>query len=139
MVRRLLNRSDDACCALPARVFQLSDRRQVMLKTSLLIAALVLFTATNLRAAQTDSDLQQIADALDVSTTKTFQFTANGFMFSLGQNTSPAAAWPRQFVKSMTRTYDFTTGSMRDEMVRMSGETVAAGPEQRVVQLVYGG
>jgi hypothetical protein len=53
------------------------------------------------------SGLQPIADALDVSTIKTFQFTGNGTMYSLGQSTSPAAAWPRFFVKSFTRVYDF--------------------------------
>ena len=48
-------------------------------------------------------------------------------MYSLGQSTSPAAAWPRSFVKSLTRVYDFTTGSMRDEMVRMPAETLPIG------------
>jgi glyoxylase-like metal-dependent hydrolase (beta-lactamase superfamily II) len=84
------------------------------------------------------SDLQQIADALDVSTTKTFQFTANGTSFQLGQSTSPAAAWPRQFVKSLTRVYDFSAGAMRDEWVRMSAETPSVGPEQQTVAIVSG-
>ncbi len=88
--------------------------------------------------ARAQTDLQPVADALDVSTTKTFQFTANGTMFSLGQSTSPAAAWPRSFVKSMTRVYDFTTGSMRDDIVRMAGETPTVGPEQRAVTVVSG-
>ena len=88
--------------------------------------------------AQTETDLQRLADALDVSTTKSFQFTANGTMFQLGQSTSPAAPWPRQFVKSLTRVYDFTTGSMRDEIVRMAAETQTVGAEQRAVTLVSG-
>ena len=90
------------------------------------------------RAGAAESELQQIADALDVSTTKTFQFTANGTMFSLGQSTSPAAAWPRQFVKSLTRVYDFNAGAMRDEWVRMAGETQTLGPEQQAVNVVSG-
>ena len=103
-----------------------------------LVAALALFTLMGFRAEAQDTELQRIADSLDVSTTKTFQFTANGSMYSLGQSTSPAAAWPRQFVKSMTRVYDFTAGAMRDEAVRMDGETLTAGPEQRSVTLVSG-
>ena len=75
-----------------------------------LLAALVLFTLVGFRAEAQESELQRIADALDVSTTKTFQFTANGSMYWFGQSTSPAAPWPRQFVKSMTRAYDFTSG-----------------------------
>jgi glyoxylase-like metal-dependent hydrolase (beta-lactamase superfamily II) len=84
------------------------------------------------------SGLQSIADALDVSTIKTFQFTGNGTMYSLGQSTSPAAAWPRFFVKSFTRVYDFTSGAMRDEVVRMAAQTPTVGPEQQTVTLVSG-
>ena len=100
---------------------------------------LAMFALMSFRVEAQETDLQRIADALDVSTTKTFQFTANGTMYSLGQSRSPAAAWPRQFVKSMTRVYDFTSGAMRDETVRMSGESLTAGPEQRTVTLVSGG
>jgi glyoxylase-like metal-dependent hydrolase (beta-lactamase superfamily II) len=103
-----------------------------------IIVALVLVVIAGVSVAAADSELQQIADALDVSTTKTFQFTANGMMFSLGQSTSPAAAWPRQFVKSLTRTYDFTAGAMRDEWVRMAGQTTTVGPEQQAVNVVNG-
>ncbi|MGZ8454833.1 MAG: MBL fold metallo-hydrolase [Candidatus Binatia bacterium] len=103
-----------------------------------LVAALALFALMGYRVEAQETDLQRIADALDVSTTKTFQFTANGKMYSLGQSTSPAAAWPRQFVKSMTRVYDFTAGAMRDEAVRMAGETLTPGPEARTVILVSG-
>ena len=103
-----------------------------------LIAALALLALMGFRVEAQETDLQRIADALDVSTTKTFQFTGNGTMYSLGQSTSPAAAWPRQFVKSMTRVYDFTAAAMRDEAVRMAGETPTAGPEARTVIMVSG-
>src|SRR4030095_2910327 len=82
-----------------------------MLKKVVVALALVLFASGQGGAA--DSDLQQIADALDVSTTKTFQFTANGTMYNLGQNANPAGPWPRFFVKSFTRVYDFTAGGLR--------------------------
>ncbi|HEY2919595.1 MAG TPA: MBL fold metallo-hydrolase, partial [Candidatus Binatia bacterium] len=98
--------------------------------------ALVLLAGFKAWAA--DSELQQIADALDVSTTKTFQFTANGSMYSLGQSTSPAAPWPRSFVKSFTRVYDFTAGAMRDEVVRMTAEPPTLGPEQQTITAVSG-
>ena len=103
-----------------------------------LVIAFALFALVGFKVEAQDTELQQIADALDVSTTKTFQFTANGTFFSLGQSTSPAAAWPRSFVKSMTRVYDFTGGAMRDEMVRMAAETPTAGPEQQTVTVVSG-
>ena len=103
-----------------------------------LVLMLVLAGICGFRMPAWGSDLQQIADALDVSTTKTFQFTGNGSMFSLGQSTSPAAPWPRFFVKSMTRIYDFTTGAMRDEVVRMAAESPAVGPEQQTITMVNG-
>ncbi len=100
--------------------------------------ALALVALSGLRVDAADTQLQQIADALDVSTTKTFQFTGNGTMYSLGQSTSPMAPWPRQFVKSLTRVYDFTAGAMRDSVVRMAGETTTVGPEQQAVTVVSG-
>ena len=47
-----------------------------------LVAALALFALMGFRAEAQDTELQRIADSLDVSTTKTFQFTANGSMYS---------------------------------------------------------
>ena len=44
----------------------------------------------------------------------------------------------RQFVKSLTRVYDFTAGAMRDEWVRMSAETPSVGPEQQTIAIVSG-
>ncbi len=103
-----------------------------------LVIAFALFALVGFKVEAQETELQQIADALDVSTTKTFQFTANGTFFSLGQSTSPAAAWPRQFVKSLTRVYDFTAGAMRDDWVRMAAETQTVGPEQQIVNVVSG-
>ena len=107
--------------------------------------ALVLVSVCGPRATASGSDLQQIADALDVSTTKTFQFTGNGRMYSVGQATSPVAAFPRYYVKSLTRIYDFTAGAMRDEMVRTQGEAPPDGGggqpiegDQSTVSLVHG-
>ena len=109
------------------------------------VLALVLVVLTGMRVNAADTELQQIADALDVSTTKTFQFTGNGKMFGVGQSTSPMAAWPRAYVKSLTRVFDFTAAAMRDEMVRSQGEAPPSGGDyqpiegdQRLVALVSG-
>ena len=114
-----------------------------MLKRFVIALALVLLTG--LRANGADTALQQIADALDVSTTKTFQFTANGIMWHVGQSTSPMAAWPRYYVKSLTRRYDFTAAAMRDQMVRTQGEAPPSGGggqplegDQQIIALVSG-
>ena len=91
------------------------------------VIALALVVLAGFRANAADTQLQQIADALDVSTTKTFEFTANGKMWHVGQSTSPLAAWPRYYVKSLTRAYDFTAGAMREQMVRTQGEAPPSG------------
>ena len=104
-----------------------------------IVLALALVASAAVKAEAQETDLQRIADALDVSTTKTFQFTGNGTMYSFGQSTSPAAPWPRSFVKSMTRVYDFTAEAMRDEVVHMAGEAPTAGPEQQAITFVSGG
>jgi glyoxylase-like metal-dependent hydrolase (beta-lactamase superfamily II) len=110
-----------------------------------LILAVVFLTLTGTRVGANDTALQQIADALDVSTTKTFQFTGNGIMWHVGQSTSPMAAWPRYYVKSLTRMYDFTAGAMRDQLVRTQGENPPRGgggqpleADQQSVALVKG-
>ena len=43
-----------------------------------LVIAFALFALVGFKVEAQETELQQIADALDVSTTKTFQFTANG-------------------------------------------------------------
>jgi hypothetical protein len=53
----------------------------------------MLFSLMSFRAEAQDTDLQRIADALDVSTTKTFQFTGNGTIFPR-QSTSPQRRGP---------------------------------------------
>ena len=103
-----------------------------------IVAALALCVLIGFRAEAQESELQRIADALDVSTTRTFQFTANGTMYALGQNVHPAGPWPRFFVKSFTRTYDFTAAAMRDQIVRMTAEGATLGPEQQVNVAVSG-
>ena len=114
-----------------------------MMKQVVVALALCALMGSNAQAQETD--LQQIADVLDVSTTRTFQFTANGRMFAVGQNASPSAPWPRHYVKSLTRVFDFTQGAMREELVRTQGEEPVIGGggqpiqgEARTIALVSG-
>jgi Zn-dependent hydrolases, including glyoxylases len=109
------------------------------------ILALAFVVLAGYRASAADTALQQIADSLDVSTTKTFQITANGKMWGVGQATSPMAANPRSYIRSLTRIYDFSAGAMRDELVRTQGEAPPSGGdsqpiegEQRMISLVSG-
>ena len=47
--------------------------------------------------------------------------------FSLGQSFTPGEPWPRCGLKSYTRTIDYETPALRDEVVRADGDPVAQG------------
>jgi glyoxylase-like metal-dependent hydrolase (beta-lactamase superfamily II) len=111
-----------------------------MLKRPVLFcAALLLFAGVG----RADTVLQRVADGINVGEIKTLEYTGNGVMFALGQNYSPLTPLPRYYVKTLTRTVDFNSAAMRDEVVRIQGENPPRGGggqpiagEQRQVQLV---
>ena len=113
-----------------------------MLKRFVLVLALFAVLIVN---AQADTVLQRVADGINVGEIKTLQYTGNGVMFSLGQNTTPIAPLPRYYLKNFTRIIDFNNAAMRDEIVRIQGEDPPRGGggqpisgEQRQIQLVRG-
>jgi len=76
---------------------------------------------------------------------KALQYTASGTLWQLGQSAYPGAPWPRFNIKSYTRTVNYDTVSMRDEVVRTQGENPPRGGgiqpitgEQRQILLVSG-
>lgn len=117
-----------------------------MVRKFVVAFALVVLVGAGAHAAEVkETDLQRIADLLDVSTTKSFQFTATGTMYDVGQGRSPVAPLPRFYVKSLSRTYDFSANGMRDELVRTQGENPPSGGgvqpiegDQRAVAVVGG-
>src|SRR5438876_9400928 len=94
--------------------------------------------------ASRSNGVQTAADALGAARIKTLQFTGSGQNFSVGQNYTPAEAWPPVTVKSYTASMNYDTGSMRVELVREMGAVLppgGGGPffgEQRLVQVVSG-
>ena len=75
------------------------------------VVALALCALLGFNAEAQVSDLQQIADALDVSTTKTFQFTANGTMYNLGRERQPRRAVAQVFRQELHTHLRFHRGS----------------------------
>ena len=65
------------------------------------VVALALVALHRLQARAADSELQQIADALDVSTTKTFAVHRQRPNVHVGQSTSPMAAFPQILRKEL--------------------------------------
>ena len=58
---------------------------------------------------------------------KSLQYSGSGAFFSFGQSFTPGDPWPRFGLKSYTRTIEYETPAMRDEVVRAEGDPVARG------------
>jgi glyoxylase-like metal-dependent hydrolase (beta-lactamase superfamily II) len=58
---------------------------------------------------------------------KSLQYSGSGAFFSFGQSFTPGEPWPRFGLKSYTRTIDYETPALRDEVVRAEGDPVARG------------
>ena len=58
---------------------------------------------------------------------KSLQYTGSGTNFAFGQNVAPGTPWPRFNVKSYTRSVNYDTPAMRDEIVRTQAEPGARG------------
>ena len=70
--------------------------------------------------------LVDAAKAMGAIDLKTLQYTGSGSTFAPGQSPVPGAPWPRFNAKSYTRTINYDTVSMRDEIVRTQAEPVPA-------------
>jgi len=72
---------------------------------------------------------------------KSLQYVGGGTTFALGQNSSPGEPWVRYNTKSYTRTINYDTVSMRDDLVRTSEQPPRVAfivGEQRLSQVVSG-
>ena len=63
--------------------------------------------------------LDGVAKAMGAANLKSYELTANGMSYAVGQSEAPGAPWPRFTVKSTKRTLNYETGSMRDETVQV--------------------
>ncbi len=83
------------------------------------LAAAATLAAQNAKSA-IDAALQAIGSP------KSIQYTATGATFNVGQNVSPTSPWPRQELKSLTRTVDYETQSSSNAGVSAAGPTPVA-------------
>ena len=92
--------------------------------------------------AQTDA-VDRAAKAMGTNQLKTMRYTADGIGYTFGQAYKPGLAWPKIKLSSVTRTVNYDTGSMRDEVVLSRAEALGGGGyphtgEQRNDQYVSG-
>jgi len=65
------------------------------------------------------TSLDAVSKALGAASLKSFEMTANGMTYAIGQSEAPGAPWPRFHVKSTKRTVNYETASLRDETVQV--------------------
>jgi glyoxylase-like metal-dependent hydrolase (beta-lactamase superfamily II) len=100
----------------------------------LALAVAIIATPAFSAEPQTKNDLKRIADAMGATNLKSIQYSGSGFVYSVGQNPNAVAPWPRLDLKNLTRSINYETSSMRDDVVRIQPGT----GEQRQVLLVSG-
>jgi glyoxylase-like metal-dependent hydrolase (beta-lactamase superfamily II) len=62
--------------------------------------------------------LDGVAKAMGAANLKSFELTANGMSYAVGQSEAPGAPWPRFTIKNTKRTVNYETASLRDETVQ---------------------
>jgi glyoxylase-like metal-dependent hydrolase (beta-lactamase superfamily II) len=96
-----------------------------------LAVALTLIVPTVLsspaRAQEPRAELDAAAKALGVAGLKSYEMTASGMSWAVGQSPAPGAPWPRFVVQSLTRAVNYDTASVREAWVRTQGEDPPRG------------
>jgi glyoxylase-like metal-dependent hydrolase (beta-lactamase superfamily II) len=90
-----------------------------MRKTPALIVGLIVALPLAAFAQDGKTSLDAVAKAMGAASLKSFEMTANGMSYAVGQSEAPGAPWPRFHVKSAKRTVNYATASMRDEIVQV--------------------
>jgi glyoxylase-like metal-dependent hydrolase (beta-lactamase superfamily II) len=87
--------------------------------------------------------LDGVAKSMGATDLKSIQYSSSGSVFAPGQSPHPGAPWVRYNAKSYSRTINYDTASLRDEIVRTQGEQPPRGAvfvigEQSQILLVSG-
>ena len=99
-----------------------------MRTTSVVIASLLLLLSP-LGATAQDSKaaLETVAKAMGTDAVTSLAYSGNGSVHAVGQSPAPGAAWPRFNAKSYTRSVNYDTAALRDEIVRTQAENPPRG------------
>src|ERR1700730_15468912 len=93
------------------------------------MAAVGLFSplADRAQAQESRAALESIAKTMGGTTVKSIQYMGTGMLYQAGQAEPPGASWPRFNVTSYTRTVNYETATLRDEVVRTQAEDPPRG------------
>ena len=116
-----------------------------MRTTVALIATLLLFASPIAHAQDSRTALEAIARAMGADRVKSLEYTGTGVNFAPGQSQTPGQRWPRFNLKTFTRTINYETAALRDDLVRTQAEDPPRGGsmqpvrgEQRQISVVSG-
>jgi glyoxylase-like metal-dependent hydrolase (beta-lactamase superfamily II) len=87
----------------------------------------LLTAAAPVYAQDARAALNAAAKALGAANLKSYEMTASGESWAAGQSAAPGSPWPRFVVKSLTRSVNYETASLRDVWVRTQGEEPPRG------------
>jgi glyoxylase-like metal-dependent hydrolase (beta-lactamase superfamily II) len=96
------------------------------MRTKLILALAVLALVPRPGVAQ-DAKATLDAVAKAMGDLKTVQIVGNGTVYSFGQSSTPGKPWPRFTAKSFTRSIDYETPAMQDEIVRVQADAAERG------------
>src|SRR5688572_11965837 len=109
------------------------------------IATLLLLASPIAHAQDPRTALEAVARAMGADSVKTLEYTGTGVNFAPGQSQTPGQRWPRFNLKTFTRTIDYETGALREDLVRTQAEDPPRGGsvqpvrgEQRQIFVVSG-
>lgn len=94
-------------------------------------------------ATAADATLERAAAALRVNELKSVRYAGEGIGWTFGQAYRPGEAWPRIRLNSWSRTINYETGAMREDIVLTRAEGLGGGGyphtgSQRNEQYLYG-
>ena len=90
-------------------------------------ATLLLCTPVASPAQNARATLDGAAKAMSSVEVKSLEWSGSGVFFAPGQSYTPGQPWPRFIAKSQTRSVNYETASLRDDVVRMQGENPPRG------------
>jgi glyoxylase-like metal-dependent hydrolase (beta-lactamase superfamily II) len=119
------------------------DQEENMNKKLLRAAYVAALAASPLPALAADPALERIAAATRADDLQSVRYAGDGVGYSFGQAYKPGEAWPKIRLNSFTRTINYDTGAMREEIVLTRAEALGGGgyphtASQRNEQYVHG-
>src|SRR5262245_17384841 len=98
-----------------------------MIRIFALLAAVVLLSPLAGAAQDERALLEESAEVMGTGNLKSIEYTGSGVNFAVGQSVVPGAPWPRFDLKSYTRSVNYQTAALREDVVRSRADSLPRG------------